>query len=368
MEFDVLKYVLLRCKLVDIFPLLKKWNFIRESDYNEVNFKGKKKDVADKIIQLCKKNKLSLKNACDLHLIYTQLHSTSKHWTVYQLFTGHGEDRTEVQIISRPAQLRKSLQTQMLLYVGDVLINMNYYAGAVWGRIEILDDRTPGYDLNSTIFLVAYPRTPYLMLPRIKVGLLDNVLQAILVAFGADAIKPLKLTGCHVSSLAELAINRHSQESFRNYREREETENPLSRKIKKRKVSDDGGKDCQIVNEEELRKKRKLEDMNDKLGTLEQPVLEKLRYQLNINYRGNTDASLANTKPFKNTVTFEGTSVLEGLRNLAHAGLARWPMPNHVYRVSSLAKNFIVLSEKPTEQSVQSSQTTHDKDMETPCR
>ena len=54
MEIDVLKYVLLRCKIVDIFPVLKKWNFMKESCYSEVNFKAKKRDIADKIVELCK--------------------------------------------------------------------------------------------------------------------------------------------------------------------------------------------------------------------------------------------------------------------------------------------------------------------------
>ena len=48
-------------------------------------------------------------------------------------------------------------------------------------------------------------------------------------------------------------------------------------------VSDDRDKDGRIVNEEEQIKKRKLEDMNNMLGTREQPVLEKLRYQVNTN-------------------------------------------------------------------------------------
>ena len=50
----MLKYVLLRCKIVDIFPVLKKWNFMKESCYSEVNFKAKKRDIADKIVELCK--------------------------------------------------------------------------------------------------------------------------------------------------------------------------------------------------------------------------------------------------------------------------------------------------------------------------
>ena len=55
---------------------------------------------------------------------------------------------------------------------------------------------------------------------------------------------------------------------------------------------------------------------------------------------------------FKCRVRFEGSNVIEGMRELGEAGIAEVPMPKHMRGLSNLGQNFIVLRDrKPLQQS-----------------
>ena len=55
-------------------------------------------------------------------------------------------------------------------------------------------------------------------------------------------------------------------------------------------------------------------------------------------------------KLFKCKVKFEGDSVLEGIRNLGRHGYTSLPMPQHLSKVQSLAKNhFTIVESEPSQ-------------------
>ena len=61
---------------------------------------------------------------------------------------------------------------------------------------------------------MTHQKKVYFNIPVEQMLFTTYLLQAALIAFEADEVKALKLTGCHVSSLAELAVNRQSQVSY----------------------------------------------------------------------------------------------------------------------------------------------------------
>ena len=76
--------------------------------------------------------------------------------------------------------------------------------------------------------------------------------------------------------------------------------------------------------------------------------------QLETRFKGTQYApGMANMEDlFRCRVKFEGSSVLEGLRELGEAGIAEIPMPKHMSKMSSLGRTVILLRDrKPLQQS-----------------
>lgn len=79
-------------------------------------------------------------------------------------------------------------------------------------------------------------------------------------------------------------------------------------------------------------------------------------------FRGTTFAPgmLGKQDLFKCRVKFEGSAVLEGTKNLVKTGLASYPLPKHLGRVYSLAKNNFTIEE--VDSGNKTSQNVNDKD------
>ena len=60
---------------------------------------------------------------------------------------------------------------------------------------------------------------------------------------------------------------------------------------------------------------------------------------------------------FRCTVRFEGTNVLEGIRNLAEVGIAELPMKPHLSKLNCMGKNVIVLKHRAAANVTQSTVT-----------
>lgn len=71
-------------------------------------------------------------------------------------------------------------------------------------------------------------------------------------------------------------------------------------------------------------------------------------FQLETKFKGIQYAPAMATSEdlFKCRVKFEGSNVIEGMRELGEAGIAEVPMPKHMRGLSNLGQNFIVLRDR----------------------
>ena len=71
-------------------------------------------------------------------------------------------------------------------------------------------------------------------------------------------------------------------------------------------------------------------------------------FQLETKFKGIQYAPAMATSEdlFKCRVKFEGSNVIEGMRELGEAGIAEVPMPKHLRGLSNLGQNFIVLRDR----------------------
>ncbi|XP_013402605.1 centromere protein N-like [Lingula anatina] len=270
-------------------------------------------------------------------------HSSSKTWTVWLSTELHGSEG----YAETPQAFRRRLKTALESYF-MLDIQVMEHQKALWVRIYIHEDTK--YQANNTVYAVYYPHSPVLILTAIKAANREYIIQAFSNTLSAGELEEQMLSGHCLSSLAQLSLNKYSQGYFSHYRLGQVDINALARGEKrKRKIEEEEEVlDERITYENIKDKQRSKKILQDTFGSNEQPSLERLEYKMETNFRGGNCAPhfAKNKEPFRCRVKFEGRNVLEGIKNLGKAGYATLPLPAHLARVPSLAKNTIILGNK----------------------
>ncbi|KAL8603967.1 hypothetical protein ACOMHN_039011 [Nucella lapillus] len=364
MEEAIIKGVISKCRSRDIEALIRKWGWFTDEDLQQINFRATKRTVALSVFQLCQD--LGLKQEIgDLDLLCTQMHSSSRKWTVLKM-KGSQCPPDCVDWVGAGSQMRMDIKPQELQdrltavleaeCLGEVHLSVRSYGGATWIRVY-LQGAAP-FQATDVVYLLFYPNTPIIIACRMKVkmqevlysALQEALFEALREVFETEELSELQLMGHHLPSLADLALQQTAQGPFRKYRDLEEAEHPLIRsrsRTKERPEESDRQLDRRLKDENRHQKRRRQEKLDGTFGTHTQPQLEALEYKMELRFRGTTFAPEMSDQPdlFRCRVKFEGPSVLEGIKNLGKTGLATLPYRRHLARVQSLAKNHFTIAE-----------------------
>ncbi|XP_076449293.1 centromere protein N-A-like [Babylonia areolata] len=355
MEEAIIKSVVSKCRSGDLETLIRKWGWFSDEDLLQIDFRAPKRTTASTIFGLCQE--LHLKEEIgDLDLLCTQINSSSRKWTVLKM---------------KGSQMRKDLEPQELKErlatvlegecLGQVHLNVRSFGGATWLRLYV--EGASQFRATDVVYVLFYPHTPFLITCRMKVKIQVILYSALQEVFETEEISELQLTGQHLPSLADLALQQSAQGSFRKYRDLAEAENPLVRSKFKRKEpveEDDRPRDPRLRDENKYEKQRRQDRLDSTFGTHTPPQLEKVDYKMDVRFRGTTFAPGMKSRPdmFRCRVKFEGPSILEGFKNLGKTGLAALPFPRHLARVQSLAKNQFSIAEMDSAKKSSESQSS----------
>ncbi|KAL3859035.1 hypothetical protein ACJMK2_009273 [Sinanodonta woodiana] len=350
MEADFLKRYIGKCKTSDILSVLKKWSFLSSSDISHLEssetIKGPKRNLVGFIADICsKRDNFNIEAVGELDLLCLQIKPSKCIWSCYQLEESNDEDEA-----FDPIQLKQKLRKHLGLYfdprssVSTILHN-----GAVWMKLFISQPRNQKYQAPRSVYLIHYPHTPLILMTGHRASIREFLFQVLLNCFNCKKLSEMKLTGRHVDSLVELALNRWCQGDFSKFRYEQVQRRPLSEILpRKRKVDESEEElDPNITCENEGMKKRRKEMLDKVFGTNTQPVLEKVDFKVQVRFKDTKNLGIADPDvPITCQVKFEGPSVIEGICNLGRCGMAKLPLPPHLTRITSLAKNHFVLADK----------------------
>ncbi|KAJ8321758.1 hypothetical protein KUTeg_000229, partial [Tegillarca granosa] len=98
-------------------------------------------------------------------------------------------------------------------------------------------------------------------------------------AFGYDSLIKMQLTGRHVDSLLQLALNKLSQGAFSKFRVGQVQNIPLVTKSTRKRKKPEYEEISSICCEDETSKRQRHEKLEDTFGPMEQPFLEKIEYK-----------------------------------------------------------------------------------------
>eukprot|EP00040_Diaphanoeca_grandis_P007900 m.42838 g.42838 ORF g.42838 m.42838 type:complete len:357 (-) comp19228_c0_seq2:27-1097(-) len=281
-------------------------------------------------------------------LYFYQQRVGGKKWQTMKLVDStNSED--QIEPILDAEKLCQKLSKHLGFFFGHHL-RVEHHNGAFWMRLFVQDSVAPTYQLVSgtnTLFCVYLPRSPYVLVTAIKKAHKDYIAQALVSTFNCKKIEEIELTGKDADSLADMLLNQQSQGMFRDFRLGEKDTNPLARslsvpKTSKRPRIDDIHTNV-LVEDKEISEKR-ADECVQVFGKSANPTMEKVELQLTTRYQGGE--KYANVQgEFGCKIKLEGTSVIDGLKELTSAGIAVAPLPKVLAELHSTAKNVFVLSD-----------------------
>ncbi|XP_038069493.1 centromere protein N-A-like [Patiria miniata] len=345
-----LRKVLGRFKRDEFVKHLREWGSIPSGCLKEVETvvaeKSTRKALVERIVQLSNIKHLTTLDVAQLDLIYHQNHPNNRKWSVFQLTKQ--PEQNEKHVVTSPDAFRERLGKQLSFYFKNDLC-LRTRGDAWWLRLGIQEgSQAQRLSPGNVVYMVHHPHSQYLIMSSIKVSHKDFVMQALLNSLHCSEIREIQLTGRDLDSLAALALHSNSQGWFSQFRLGQVDSNPLSKgPSRKRKASSDVP-DTDVVFENQKDKDHREQQILHAFGSNRQPKLQKIEYKLETRFRGFefAPAMSLHKEPFHCRVKFEGSSVLEGIKELGRAGLTALPLPHHLANVHSLAKNHFVLADK----------------------
>ncbi|XP_020623935.1 centromere protein N-like isoform X1 [Orbicella faveolata] len=305
---------------------------------------GTKKAFVNRVLKSCFAKEVTTDHIGLLDLLYHQAHPSCKKWTVYKL---KGFEPEKELNTSDPWKFKSQLKSCLGLYF-KVDIFVHLWKNGLWTRLRI-SDSTSASLLSNTVFLVYYPNSEYIFSSAIKAAYKQYILQTLSTLLHCQTLEEVKLSGRDMFSLKELVLNKSSQGPFSMYRLSQLDGNPLSRKRKREKAE----RQTEVTQSQEITSENKEEDQkrqhftDSAFGSNPQPVLERVEFKMQTRLRSRQHFPRLN-RPISCNVTFEGPSVIEGIKNLGSQSFVDVPLPSYLANLHSLSKNSFFLTEKKT--------------------
>ncbi|KAF9583672.1 hypothetical protein BGW38_008888 [Lunasporangiospora selenospora] len=323
---------LIRDKVEERKSLVKK-------SYESMRTSGTKKNVIDRILWVDWKRGLNPQQVAELDLAYYQENSHLWSWKA-----------PEVLMIPR-------ILSHYFLPFFKHHVEVKQDKNSTWIRISIFDGLVPNTlpAPADNIYFIWIGNSDYILSGTVKEEWRIVVTEALLKLFNADKLEERQLSGRSPESLADMLLHKESQGALSTYRMNQLEDNPLVPMPRKRKAIDLDQKYAEGI--EHLR----AEDMDRivsrdcfvaaDFGPNAQPRLEKVDINLRLPFTQRSkdfDYGKGNSEPFPIKVTLEGTSVIEGLKELALLGIAENPLPKFLVNLHSNATNSVTIEHEDT--------------------
>ncbi|XP_074144314.1 centromere protein N isoform X2 [Sminthopsis crassicaudata] len=331
---EFIRRTILKIPVAEILKILKIWNFIPESQLKIINFQKFKEDVCQQVIELCKKNHASMKEAAILDMIYHQTCQIKKIWIVYKMTKPPDEEVDLSDMEEFKDTFKKVLQRALK----NVHISFrDSEDNAVWIRIAW---GTPYMKPNQykTTYVVYYSQTPFVFISHCRVKkYIPELWQALLTAGNYHKIRQMELRSLYLDSLKSIVFKQYNQD-FQTY-----CFTPLQEGNTENEIVDP-----RIINENVKEKQRIQRVTRETFGDYVQPRIEFAQYKLETKFKIDSKNGILaeREEPFRCLVKFSSPHLLEALKSLAPAGIADAPLSSLLTCIPHKAMNYFTIREK----------------------
>ncbi|KAG0371861.1 hypothetical protein BGX24_001068 [Mortierella sp. AD032] len=304
-----------------------------------------RKKVVDRMLTVDWRTGLNSRQVAELDLAYYSQHPNLKTWKALKLDYGDSFGIDTLQLDS--PTIEKVLSHHLNPYFKNHIQTLQE-GQMIWIRISIHDGLAPNVlpASPSVVYLIWFTNSEYLLTVHIKKEWVDFIMEAVMRLFRAEEVEEWPLTGNSPKSLSELLLQKDSQGAQSIYRLNQLDNNPLSSSTKKRKLADpreNYTQGMEDIQSEDMNKiaRRGLRVVKD-FGPNAQPSLSRVDVHLKLPYTAEAkDFALGrlNRQPFPIKVVFEGSNVIEGVKNLIPLGVATEAMPKFLTDLHSMATN-----------------------------
>jgi len=273
-----------------------------------------------------------------LDLISVYRYPQRRLWTAYLFSRKSKKVRQEVDAEAQDT-LEHQLHRNINVYSkSDVCILQQN--GLFWMSFVVENPRKPEPDV---VYLVYYPNTPLIFMTTVKEALKSPLSQCLRQTLFYNELTTLTLSGHCVQSLAQLVVRKHFPDAHAQFLGTQDAEECEDRQHRKQSMEEDRNNGIMYAHyEEEVERYNQIEQV---FGKHKLPKLNKLEYKLvtplQVDWADDDDDDDDDERPFKMRVTFQGESVLEGIRNLTEVGFADTRMASIVKNVHKEGKNVL---------------------------
>ncbi|KAI6077603.1 Centromere protein N [Aix galericulata] len=327
---EYIRRTVLKIPRDEILAVLRQWGFLSDTQLGAINLRQTKESISREVVRLCEENSADLKQAAILDIIYNNIYSNKRMWSVYQMKkTGEETDLFDF------SNFKKKFKRRLQSALKNVTINFREYEdNAIWIRIAW---GTPYTKPNQykTSYVVYHSQTPYVF---ISVSVLKSNLpllcQALVVASNYHDIREMELRSHCLNSLKDIVFKRYSQ-NFQTHRRKQQTNVPTE------------NVDIRIIQEDKSEKERIQRVNKEVFGDGPQPKLEFAQYKLETMFKSDPNMDvLERREPFRCLVKFSSPDLLESLKSLAPAGMADAPLSPLLTCIPQKARNYFKIRDR----------------------
>lgn len=300
----------------------------------ELNGPNGKRRFISAVSKALRKRVISDRDVGELDLLYLISYSKSRTWSVYRM---EGVTEKRKLPFKSPEQFQKQLEKNLDDYRFKHVVITSMRDEAVWIYVNITDNKKKPFSVANGVYVVHYFNTDYICIANLKASFRQYVCQALLAALRYNIMTLQELEGRCVKSLMDIVLHKDNQELGNS----PPIDNRFPVSSKGKALDSDPEEFHHRIKQENGHEKRRCKEfLENRFGSGDQPTLEKVTFTLETNFHGgNHVPSEINSTVVRCKVKFAGPNVLEGLKNLAAAGVADIPMKDHLSRIKSLARN-----------------------------
>ncbi|XP_037549334.1 centromere protein N [Nematolebias whitei] len=308
---------------------LEKWDRLTAQQRLSVDFTEPKWELVQKLVSICEENRFTMKHITELEMIYVIENPDQGMWNTFQLLDPE-EDAHSVELMRFREQFKSHLRELMM----NVSVKIKRHTDeAVWIRIACGGDSFSRPNHLKPTYVVHHLQSPYVFVSSLTSKLKPLLLQALTLSTRHQAIKDANLSGRKLTAIRDLLMREYQHVFPTKY------PSPL---VENGQTLSNRHIDKEQADASTNRRQMAGEAFGD--GPL--PELQSAVYKLETKFKDPTNKTMTEREePFRCSVKFSSTNLLESLKHCASSGIASTPVTPLLSSIPLKGRNYFVITD-----------------------
>ncbi|XP_056463769.1 centromere protein N [Gadus chalcogrammus] len=308
---------------------LRLWDRLSVEQQESLDFTKPKYVLTERLLDLCEESGLGVKHITELEMVYVIDHPNQRQWHAYQLLEA-ADDALSVEL----SNFKEQFKAHLAELIRHVSIKIKKHTDeAVWIRIAWGDRSWRPNHLKPT-YVVHHLQTPYVFITNSTSKTMPLLSQALVLATRYSSMKDAGLSGRNLTAIRGLLMKQFQQVFPSKHLQTLQGDNQTK-------------PNPQMECEQDEQSEKRLQAACEAFGGGTLPELQKVTYTLETKFKDKTNQIMTEREqPFRCTVTFKSSNILESLRHSASTGITSTPLSPLLSSISQKGRNVFLITDK----------------------